>query len=281
MNSGRYVLSQVLDHIHWQTLKRLCGRYGTEARVRHFGCRQQLICMVFAQLTWREGLRDIVTCLNASPEALYHLGFRAPLARSTLAEANEQRDWRLWEDLAKGLMRQARTLYAGEDLGLDLENTVYALDSTTIDLSLTLFPWADFRTTKAGVKMHTQLDLRGPIPTCIHVTNARQHDVLWLDELILEPGAFYVMDRGYVDFQRLGRMAAAGAFFVTRAKDNLRFTRHRSLPTDSVAGAEAMAVSHASRSSAAWAATAFRNPSILLSLKLLTLPAAWVNYQAD
>jgi hypothetical protein len=236
MNSGRYVLSQVLDHIHWQTLKRLCGRYGTEARVRHFGCRQQLICMVFAQLTWREGLRDIVTCLNASPEALYHLGFRAPLARSTLAEANEQRDWRLWEDLAKGLMRQARTLYAGEDLGLDLENTVYALDSTTIDLSLTLFPWADFRTTKAGVKMHTQLDLRGPIPTCIHVTNARQHDVLWLDELILEPGAFYVMDRGYVDFQRLGRMAAAGAFFVTRAKDNLRFTRHRSLPTDSVAG---------------------------------------------
>ena len=236
MNSGRYVLSQVLEHIHWQTLKRLRARYRTEARVRHFGCRQQLICMVFAQLTWREGLRDIATCLNARPEALYHLGFREPVARATLAEANEQRDWRLWEDLAKGLISQARTLYAGEDLGLDLEHTLYALDSTTIDLSLTLFPWADFRRTKAGVKIHTQLDLRGPIPTCIHVTNARQHDVLWLDELVLEPGAFYVMDRGYVDFQRLGLMAAAGAFFVTRAKDNLRFTRHRSLPSDAMTG---------------------------------------------
>jgi hypothetical protein len=236
MNSGRYILSQVLEHIHRQTLKRLSARYGTETRVRHFGCRQQLICMVFAQLTWREGLRDIVTCLNARPEALYHLGFREPVARATLAEANEQRDWRLWEDLAKGLISQARTLYTGEDLGIDLENTVYALDSTTIDLSLTLFPWADFRRTKAGVKIHTQLDLRGPIPTCIHVTNARQHDVLWLDELVLEPGAFYVMDRGYVDFQRLGRMAAAGAFFVTRAKDHLRFTRHRSLPSDAATG---------------------------------------------
>ena len=236
MNSGRYVLSQVLEHIHWQTLKRLSVRYGTETRVRHFGCRQQLICMVFAQLTWREGLRDIVTCLNARPEALYPLGFRELVARATLAEANEQRDWRLWEDLAKGLISQARTLYTGEDLGLDLENTVYALDSTTIDLSLTLFPWADFRRTKAGVKIHTQLDLRGPIPTCIHVTNARQHDVLWLDALVLEPGAFYVMDRGYVDFQRLGRLAAAGAFFVTRAKDNLRFTRHRSLPTGAATG---------------------------------------------
>ena len=236
MNSGRYVLSQVLEHIHWQTLKGLGARYGTETRVRHFGCRQQLICMVFAQLTWREGLRDIVTCLNARPEALYHLGFREPVARATLAEANEQRDWRLWEDLAKGLISQARTLYAGEDLGLDLEHTIYALDSTTIDLSLTLFPWADFRQTKAGVKIHTQLDLRGPIPTCIHVTNARQHDVLWLDERVLEPGAFYVMDRGYMDFQRLGRMAAAGAFFVTRAKDPLRFTRHRSLPSDAATG---------------------------------------------
>jgi len=236
MNSGRYVLSQVLEHIHWQTLKRLSARYGTETRVRHFGCRQQLICMVFAQLTWREGLRDIVTCLNAKPEALYHLGFREPVARATLAEANEQRDWRLWEDLAKRLISQARILYAGEDLGLDLANTVYALDSTTIDLSLTLFPWADFRRTKAGVKIHTQLDLRGPIPTCIHVTNARQHDVLWLDELVLEPGAFYVMDRGYMDFQRLGLMAAAGAFFVTRTKDNLRFTRHRSLPAAAATG---------------------------------------------
>ena len=236
MNSGRYVLSQVLDLIHWETLKRLVRRYDAEARVKHFGCRQQLICMAFAQLTWREGLRDIATCLNAKPEALYHLGFCEPVAKSTLADANEQRDWRLWEDLAKSLMRQARTLYAGEDLGLELENTVYALDSTTIDLSLTLFPWADFRRTKAGIKMHTQLDLRGPIPTCIHITGARQHDVLWLDELLVDPGAFYVMDRGYMDFQRLNRIACAGAFFVTRAKDNLRFSRQHSRPVDSQTG---------------------------------------------
>jgi hypothetical protein len=236
MNSGRYVLSQVLDLIHWETLRRLVQRYDAEARVKHFGCRQQLICMAFAQLTWREGLRDIATCLNAKPEALYHLGFRAPIAKSTLADANEQRDWRLWEDLAKRLMRQARTLYAGDDLGLELAHTLYALDSTTIDLSLTLFPWADFRRTKAGIKLHTQLDLRGPIPTCIYITGARQHDVLWLDELIFEPGAFYVMDRGYMDFRRLNRIACAGAFFVTRAKDNLRFARQRSRPVDSQTG---------------------------------------------
>ena len=232
MNSGRYVLSQVLDLIHWETLRRLVRRYDAESRVKHFGCRQQLICMAFAQLTWREGLRDIATCLNAKPEALYHLGFREPVAKSTLADANEQRDWRLWEDLAKRLMRQARTLYAGDDLGLELAHTLYALDSTTIDLSLTLFPWADFRRTKAGIKLHTQLDLRGPIPTCIYITGARQHDVRWPDELLFEPGAFYVMDRGYMDFRRLNRIACAGAFFVTRAKDNLRFSRQHSRPVD-------------------------------------------------
>lgn len=232
MNSGRYILSQVLDLVDRKTLSRLVQRYGAASRVRHFGCRQQLICMAFAQLTWREGLRDIATCLNAKPEALYHLGFCEPVAKSTLADANEQRDWRLWEDLAKSLMRKARDLYAGEDLGLELANTVYALDSTTIDLSLTLFPWADFRKTKAGIKLHTQIDLRGPIPTCIYITGARQHDVRWLDELFFEPGAFYVMDRGYMDFKRLSRIAGAGAFFVTRAKDNLRFSRQRSLPVD-------------------------------------------------
>ncbi|MCW5555967.1 MAG: IS4 family transposase [Verrucomicrobiae bacterium] len=230
MNSGRYVLSQVLDLVERKLLSRLVERYNAESRVRHFGTRQQFICMAFAQLTWREGLRDIATCLNAKPAALYHLGFREPVAKSTLAEANAQRDWRLWEDLAKNLMRRARALYAGEDLGLELENTVYALDSTTIDLSLTLFPWADFRRTKAGIKMHTQVDLRGPIPTCIHITAARQHDVRWLDKLIFESGAVYVIDRGYMDFQRLNRIARAGAFFVTRAKDNLRFSRQRSLP---------------------------------------------------
>jgi len=236
MNSGRYVLSQVLDLVHRQTLDRLVERYNAESRVRHFRGRQQLICMAFAQLTWREGLRDIATCLNAKPEALYHLGFPEPVAKSTLADANEQRDWRLWEDLAQSLMRQARTLYAGEDLGLELENTVYALDSTTIDLSLTLFPWADFRRTKAGIKLHTQIDLRGPIPTCICITHARQHDVRWLDALGLEPGACYVMDRGYLDFKRLNVIAGAGAFFVTRAKDNLRFSRQRSLAVDYLAG---------------------------------------------
>ena len=236
MNSGRYILSQVLDLVHWQTLSRLVNRYDAESRVRHFGCRQQLICMAFAQLTWREGLRDIATCINARSEALYHLGFREPVAKSTLADANEQRDWRLWEDLAKGLMRKARILYAGEDLGLELENTVYALDSTTIDLSLSLFPWADFRSTKAGIKMHTQLDLRGPIPTCIHITGARKADVHWLDDLLFEAGAFYVMDRGYMDFARLARIVLSGAFFVTRAKTNLRFTRHRSLPRDCLEG---------------------------------------------
>ena len=236
MNTGRYILSQVLDLVHWQTLSRLVQRYDAESKVRHFGCRQQLICMAFAQLTWREGLRDIATCLNARSEALYHLGFRERVAKSTLADANEQRDWRLWEDLAKGLMRKARLLYAGEDLGLELENTVYALDSTTIDLSLSLFPWADFRSTKAGIKMHTQLDLRGPIPTCIHITGARNADVHWLDDLLFEAGAFYVMDRGYMDFARLARIVLAGAFFVTRAKSNLRFTRHRSLPRDCLEG---------------------------------------------
>jgi len=236
MNSGRFILSQVLDLVHRQTLDRLVERYDAESRVRHFGCRQQLICMAFAQLTWREGLRDIATCLNAKPTALYHLGFSGPVAKSTLADANEQRDWRLWEDLAKTLMRKARALYAGEELGLDLENTIYALDSTTIDLSLTLFPWADFRKTKGGIKMHTQIDLRGPIPTCIHITEARQHDVRWLDDLFFEPGSFYVLDRGYMDFKRLNLIAGAGAFFVTRAKDNLRFSRQRSLPVDFTVG---------------------------------------------
>lgn len=236
MNSGRHILSQVLDLVERKTLSRLVKRYDAESRVRHFGCRQQLICMVFAQLTWREGLRDIATCLNARPSALHHLGFSQPVAKSTLADANEQRDWRLWEDLAKSLMRKARGLYAGEDLGLDLDNTIYAFDSTTIDLSLTLFPWADFRQTKAGIKMHTQIDLRGPIPTCIHITGARQHDVGWLDSLLFEPGAFYLMDRGYMDFARLFLIANAGAFFVTRAKCKLQFTRHYSLPVDRFTG---------------------------------------------
>lgn len=236
MNTGRYILSQILDLVERKTLSRLVDRYDAESRVRHFGCRQQLIAMAFAQLTWREGLRDIADCLNARPATRYHLGFREPIARSTLADANEQRDWRLWEDLAKTLMRKARPLYAGEDLGLEIDHTVYALDSTTVDLSLTLFPWADFRKSKAGIKMHTQIDLRGPIPTCIFISNARQHDVRWLDSLFFEPGAFYVMDRGYMDFRRMDLIVRAAAFLVTRAKDNLQFARQVSRPVDYSSG---------------------------------------------
>jgi hypothetical protein len=225
MNAGRYVISQLLDLVHRETLSRCAERYGAEKRVRHFGCRQQFACMMFAQLMGREGLRDIVDCLNGRPQALYHLGFREPVSRSTLAEANEQRDWRMWQDLAQTLIRKARPLYTGEDLGIGLDNTIYALDSTTIDLSLTLFPWADFRETRSGIKMHAQTDLRGSIPTCALIRPARPHDVLWLDELLFEPGAFYIMDRGYMDFLRLHRIAQTGACFVTRAKDNLRFSR--------------------------------------------------------
>jgi hypothetical protein len=232
MNTGRYVFSQILDVVDRKTLSRLVQRYDVESRVRHFGCRQQFICMAFAQLTWRKGLRDIAECLNARAGTLYHLGFSGPAAKSTLADANEQRDWRLWEDLAKMLMRKARPLYAGEDLGLDIASTIYALDSTTVDLSLTLFPWASFRKTKAGIKMHTQIDLRGPIPNCVFVSAARQHDVCWLDDLCFEAGAFYVMDRGYMDFRRLHHIAQSGAFFVIRAKDNLQFARQRSQPVD-------------------------------------------------
>jgi hypothetical protein len=236
MNTGRFIISQVLDLVHRQTLDRIVKRYEPTLSVRHFGCRQQLTCMVFAQMTSRDGLRDIATCLNAKSDTLYHLGFTEPVAKSTLADANENRDWRIWEDLAKSLMRKARPLYAGEDLGIDLDDTIYALDSTTIDLSLTLFPWADFRQTKAGIKMHTQLDLRGPIPTCINITGARQHDVGWLDSLFFEAGAFYLMDRGYMDFTRLALIAQAGAFFVTRAKTNLQVTRHHSKPVDRFTG---------------------------------------------
>ena len=243
MNSGRYVITQVLDLIHRQALDRLAERY--KIRTRHFGCRQQLICMGFAQLTWRESLRDIEECLNAKgAAALYHLGLREPVARVTLAEANEQRDWRLWQDLATGLIKRARRLYAGEDLGLELDETIYALDSTTIDLSLQLFPWAEFRSTKAGVKLHTQLDLRGPIPVQIEVRAARSHDVLWLDTLIFEPGAFYLLDRAYMDFTRLAKIARAGAFFVTRAKDNLRFSRFGSNPKIFGSGVSSDQVGH-------------------------------------
>lgn len=232
MNNGQYVLNQVVDGIHRQTLKRCVDRYEGNQRVRHFGCRQQFICMLFAQMTWRESLRDIEICLNANPSCLYHLGFKEAVARSTLAEANEKRDWRIWRDLTLGLIAKARKLYSQQAFAIELENTLYALDSTTIDLSLSLFPWARFRQTKAGIKIHTQIDLRGPIPTMLEITEARWHDVHWLDHILIETGAFYVMDRGYIDFKRLYSFEVANAFFVIRAKDNLLYSRQTSNPVD-------------------------------------------------
>jgi hypothetical protein len=236
MRAGSYVISQVTGQIHWETLNRQVRKYQGNYKVKHFGCRQQFIAMAFAQLTWREGLRDIVDCLNAQPEALHHLGFTGPLAKSTLADANESRDWRIWEGVAKGLIRKARRLYANEELDVDLDQSIYALDSSTVDLSLTLFPWASFRAAKADITLHTQIDLRGPIPTCIHITEARKHDVNWLDSLIFEPGAIYLIDRGYLDFIRLARIDQAGAFFVIRAKRNTAFNRQTSRPVDTKSG---------------------------------------------
>jgi hypothetical protein len=236
MRTGSYVISQVTSKIHREALNRQVRKYNGNYKIKHFGCRQQFIAMAFAQLTWREGLRDIVDCLNAQPEALHHLGFTGPLAKSTLADANESRDWRIWEGVAKGLIRKSRKLYANEELDVDLDQSIYALDSSTVDLSLTLFPWATFRDTKAGIKLHTQIDLRGPIPTCIHITEARKHDVNWLDSLIFEPGAIYLIDRGYLDFARLARIDQAGAFFVIRAKRNTVFNRQTSRPVNTESG---------------------------------------------
>jgi transposase len=204
--------------------------------VRTLSCAEQFRVMAFAQLTWRESLRDIETCLSVQASKLYHMGFREPVRRSTLADANEARDWRIYAELAQRLIAQARKLYAGEDLGLELSNTVYALDSTTIDLCLSVFPWAHFRTTKAAVKMHTLLDLRGNIPSFIHVSDGKLHDVHALDLLIPEAGAIYVMDRGYVDFARLHGLHQAGAFFVTRAKANMSAHRLYSAPADRTTG---------------------------------------------
>jgi hypothetical protein len=195
--------------------------------------------MSFAQLTYRDSLADIEVCLRSRPDQLYHMGFRSRIAHSTLAEANSSRDWRIYHDLAQVLIARARRLYANESFGVELEQTVYALDSTTIDLCLSLFPWARFRSTKAAVKLHTLLDLRGPIPTMISISEGKKADVNILDELILEPGAFYVMDRGYVDFMRLYRFVLAGAFFVTRAKEGLRINRLESRPVDESTGVRA------------------------------------------
>ena len=220
----------------WSTFTRIVARYDGDARVRTLYCAEQYRAMAFAQLTYRKSLRDIEVCLSAQASKLYHMGFREPVRRSTLADANETRDWRIYAEFAQRLIAQARKLYADESLGLELTNTVYALDSTTIDLCLSLFPWAHFRSAKAAVKMHTLLDLRGNIPSFIHISDGKLHDVHALDLLLPEAGAIYVMDRGYVDFTRLYVLHQAGAFFVTRAKSNLDAHRVYSAPTDRTTG---------------------------------------------
>jgi hypothetical protein len=239
MNSGRTIFAQLLDFLPKHQFNQCVHRYRGNHRFRRFSCFDQFLAMAFAQLTGRESLRDIETCLRALGSSLYHAGFRGKVHRSTLAEANENRDWRIWADLANGLIGQARSLYANDDFAVALDQTAYAFDSTTIDLCLALFPWAKFRRHKAAVKLHTLVDLRGNIPCFVHITSGKIHDVKALDELPIEPGAFYMLDRGYVDFQRLYRFTLAGAFFVTRAKRRLDYSRRHCQVIDRTTGLRA------------------------------------------
>ena len=225
MFTGKLEFAQLIEHLPPQTFRRCVARYGGPRKVKSFACLDQLLVMMFAQLTFRESLRDVEACLRAQPEKTYHMGMRGGMARNTLPNANATRDWRIYADFAQRLIRTARDLYASEPLGIQLDNTIYALDSTTIDLCLSLFPWAPFRATKAAVKLHTLLDLRGNIPTFLHISDGKLHDVNILDQLIPEAGAFYIVDRGYVDFERLARFDQAGALFVTRVKRGKRFKR--------------------------------------------------------
>jgi hypothetical protein len=236
MYAGQYVFAQVMDFLPLHIFRRCVARYNGEYRIQQFSCLDQYLCLAFAQLTWRESLRDIEACLRAQSSKLYHLGFRSAIARNTLANANAVRDWRIYADFAQHLIGIARRLYADDPLALDLNETVYALDSTTIDLCLSVFPWAPFRSSKAAVKLHTLLDLRGSIPSFIFISDGKMHDVNILDQLIPEAGAFYVMDRGYLDFERLARLDDAGSFFVTRAKSNLKARRRYSRPVDRSTG---------------------------------------------
>ncbi len=232
MNSGKTLFAQVMDFLPWKTFHRIVDCYSGDRRIRTLSCAEQLRIMAFAQLTYRESLRDIEVCLVAQAGKLYHMGIGEAVARSTLADANELRDWRIYYELAQRLIIKARALYAGEDFGVELANTVYALDATTIDLCLSMFPWAPFRSTKAAVKLHTLLDLRGSIPAFIHISDGKLHEVNVLDLLIIEAGAFYIMDRGYLDFERLYALDQAGGFFITRAKRNLDARRLYSRPVD-------------------------------------------------
>ena len=236
MNAGKTLFAQIMEFVPWTSFARIVNRYQGNAGVRTLSCAEQFRAMAFAQLTWRESLRDIEVSLSANATKLYAMGFRSAVKRSTLADANESRDWRIWADLAALLIRRARKLYVDQTLAVDLDNTVYALDSSTIDLCLSLFDWAPFRQTKSAIKLHTLLDLRGSIPAFIHISDGKLHDVNVLDMLTLEAGAFYVMDRGYLDFARLFRLHQAGAFFVTRAKSNFNARRVYSAPCDRTSG---------------------------------------------
>ncbi len=232
MNLGKLVFAQVTQHLPLTTFRRCVARYAGERKVKSFSCLDQYLCMAFAQLTYRESLRDIEACLRAQESKLYHMGIQSRVSRSTLADANEVRDWRIYADFAQSLIQIARRLYAGEPFGVDLKETVYALDASTIDLCLSVFPWAPFRSAKAAIKLHTLLDLRGNIPSFLHISDGKLHDVNVLDLLPPEPGAFYIMDRGYIDFRRLYGLHQAGSFFVTRAKSNLKARRRYSHTVD-------------------------------------------------
>jgi hypothetical protein len=236
MNAGRTVFSQLIEHAPGKEFQKCVARYRGDVHLRGFSCWDQYLAMAFAQLTYRESLRDIEACLRAMGAKLYHMGFRGKVTRSTLADANESHDWRIFADFAQILISMARPLYACDPLGVDLNNSLYALDSTTIDLCLSLFPWAKFREHKAAVKIHTLLDLHGNIPTFIRITDGKVHDVNILDEIMPEPGAFYVMDRGYIDFQRLFVFTLSSAFFVVRTKSNVLIQRRYSNPIDKNTG---------------------------------------------
>lgn len=236
MHQGRMVFSQVMDYFPVRAFQSIVARYEGDKWVHKFSCRNHFNVMAFAQLTGRESLRDIETCLNANARHLHHMGIPSKISRNNLAHANEVRDWRIYRDVAIVLMARARELYAGEDLAVELENTIYAFDSTTIDLCLSLFPWAHFRTTKAGIKMHTAIDVRGNIPCFIHITEAKQHDVCAMDQIPIEAGSIYLMDRGYLDFARLYAFHCAGAYFVTRTKSNTKFKRRYSREIDKDTG---------------------------------------------
>ena len=236
MYTGRLIFSQVMDYMPIHTFRRCVQRYRGNHKIKHFTCLDQYLCMAFAQLTYRESLRDIETCLRAQRTKRYHMGIRSNISRNTLSNANKLRDWRIYAEFAQTLINTARHLYADEDFGVDLDQTVYALDSTTIDLCLSVFPWANFRHAKSAIKLHTLLDLRGSIPSFIHISDGKVHDVNVLDLLLPEPGVFYIMDRGYLDFKRLSTLSECAAFYVIRAKSNLQFRRMYSHPVDKDTG---------------------------------------------